>query len=128
MSLFERFVEVGRVVMLQKEQQLGVIVEVIDHGRLLVDGICARQQVSLKQCQLTPIKLDIPRGIKTKNLKLKLDKQDLLKKWMATSWYKKIQKCQKRQGLSDFDRFKVMCARKKQSTVVGKKFKTLKKK
>lgn len=132
MSLFERFVQVGRVVMIQKGQdqgKLAVIVEIIDHGRLLVDGTTIkRQAISLKQVTLTPIKMDIPRGIKTKPLAVKIEKQELLKKWKETSWSKKIESQNKRRSLDDFGRFKVMVARKKLSTVVGKKFATLKKK
>ena len=132
MSLFERYVQVGRVVMVNKGEyqgKLAVIVEIIDHGRLLVDGTGIKRGVmSLKQVTLTSIKVDIPRGIKTKSLLKKLDKQGLQQKWQQTAWAKKIAKNEARKALGDFDRFKVMLARKKQSTVVGKKYATMLKK
>jgi large subunit ribosomal protein L14e len=97
--------------------KLATIVEIIDHGRVLVDGPTTgveRQAVSLKRATLTPILLEkIPRGIKSMSLAKKVQAQDLAGKWNKTAWAKKMAKKAARQSLTDFDRFKLMLARKK---------------
>jgi large subunit ribosomal protein L14e len=128
-------VQVGRVVNITYGKDLGklaVIVEVIDHQRALVDGTIkltegpttgvARQPISFKRATLTDIVLTIPRSVGTSALKKMIIKQDLLAKWNATSWAKKIEKRSARANLSDFDRFKVMLGRKQKSKIVGKAF------
>lgn len=47
-------------------------------------------------------------------------------KWQSTSWAKKLAAKQKRTKLSDFDRFKVMIARKQKSKIVNAKLASLK--
>lgn len=46
-------------------------------------------------------------------------------KWEATSWAKKLDSKKKRAGLNDFDRFKVMLAKKQRSMEVSKKLASL---
>jgi large subunit ribosomal protein L14e len=72
--------------------------------------------------------LSIPRGIGSKALHAAFEKQDLQGKWSKTSWAKKFEQRAKRAALNDFDRFKVMLARKKKSTIVGKGFAKLRNK
>ena len=116
---FARQVEVGRVVVMTygpEAGKLAVITEIIDHGRVLVDGPStgvSRQAVSFKRASLTPITLNIPRGIGSVALLKKVKDQDLDGKWNKTSWAKKIAKRSTRANLSDFYRLKVMLARKK---------------
>ena len=116
---FSRTVEVGRVVVLTygpHAGKLATIVEIIDHGRVLVDGPTTgvpRHSVSFKRATLTPISLSIPRGIGSKALTAKVTKQDLQGLWAKTAWAKKMAKREARSNMSDFDRFKLMLARKK---------------
>ncbi len=80
-----------------------------------------RQAISFKRATLTPIKLEkVPRAIGSASLKKLLEKQDLTGLFAKTSWAKKIAQKEARTSLGDFDRFKIMVARKKRSTVVGK--------
>lgn len=51
---------------------------------------------------------------------------DVQAKWDGSSWAKKLAAKEKRSKLSDFDRFKVMVARKKRSEIIAKKMKELK--
>jgi large subunit ribosomal protein L14e len=107
------------------EGKLAVITEIVDHGRVLVDGPTTgvkRQVVSFKRASLTPIVLAIPRGVGSAALSKKVVDQDLQGKWNKTSWAKKIAKRTTRASLSDFDRFKLMLARKKKATIVNKAF------
>jgi large subunit ribosomal protein L14e len=124
-------VEVGRVVMVTYGEDYGklaVIVEIVDHGRVLVEGPELKRQVlSFKRVSLTKITIKIPRAIGSAKLLAQLEKQDVKALFAKTSWAKKLDVRQKRQSLNDFDRFKVMIARKKNSTVVGKKFAKIRK-
>lgn len=129
---FARQVQVGRVVVMTygpDAGKLAVITEIIDHGRVVVDGPTTgvpRQAVSFKRASLTPIVLSIPRGVGSVALLKKVKDQDLEGKWSKTSWAKKIAKRSTRENLSDFDRFKLMLARKKKATIVNKAFAKLK--
>jgi large subunit ribosomal protein L14e len=108
--------------------KLAVIVEIVDHGRVLVEGAEVKRQVlSFKRVSLTAIKINIPRAIGSVKLLAQVEKQDIKGQFAKTSWAKKIDVREKRQSLNDFDRFKVMLARKKTSTVVGKKFAKIRK-
>ena len=124
---FSRFVEVGRVVNVTfgpDYGKLAVIVEIIDHGRVLIDGPTtgvARQAIAFKRVTLTDIKLEnVPRGVGSEGLKKIIEKQGLEELWKKTSWAKKIAKRSLRQKLTDFDRFKLQLARQKKSIIVGK--------
>jgi large subunit ribosomal protein L14e len=46
-------------------------------------------------------------------------------KWSATSWAKKLEAKKRRSNLGDFDRFKVMIAKKQKSKIVADKLATL---
>ena len=48
------------------------------------------------------------------------------KKWESSSWGKKLARASARKNLTDFDRFKVMLARKKKSQIVKKQLKSMK--
>jgi large subunit ribosomal protein L14e len=117
-SSTQRFVEVGRVVMITFGPcagKLAVIVDIIDHARVLVDGPSTgvpRMSVSFKRCALTSIVVKIPRTIKTAGLTKALVKQDLDGMWQKTGWAKKLAVRELRTNLTDFDRFKLMVARK----------------
>merc|ERR1719446_1426341 len=79
----------------------------------------------IRRLSLTDFKASIPRGAREKTLKLALDKDDLMGKWGKTSWAQKISAKKTRSEMTDFDRFKLMVAKKKRSLAVKK---TLKKK
>ncbi|KAI8906367.1 ribosomal protein L14-domain-containing protein [Gorgonomyces haynaldii] len=131
---FKRNVEVGRVVMLTYGPDYGklaVIVEIIDHGRVLVEGPTtgvARQALNFKRCSLTDIVLSkIPRGVGSVALKKAVEKQGLEELWGKTGWGKKVAKRTTRANLTDFDRFKLMVARKNKTAIVAKSFASAKK-
>lgn len=50
---------------------------------------------------------------------------DISGKWAATSWAKKLAAKKRRVNLSDFDRFKVMVAKKQKSKLIADKVKEL---
>ncbi|KAJ3093210.1 hypothetical protein HK102_000011 [Quaeritorhiza haematococci] len=132
--VFQRFVEVGRVVLITYGPDYGklaVIVDIIDHNRVLVDGPTtgvARQAISFKRATLTQLKLKgLPRAAGTATVKKVVEKEDLVGQWSKSSWAKKIAARTTRANLSDFDRFKAMVARKQRRAIVGKAMAKIKK-
>ena len=119
-----RLVEVGRVVLFSKpspyEGRIAVIVEIVDHKRVLVDGpsesegkAVPRHAAALANLALTPIVIDtLPRGIGHGALKKKWDDFEVEKKWQDSVFAKNRSKSAKRRALNDFERFKVMRLRK----------------
>merc|ERR1712166_511064 len=101
--------------------KLATIIDVVDGNRVLVDGPTtgvARGLVSLKRLSLTDIRIKVGRGAKSNFVKKAVEKNDVAGKWEATSWAKKRAAKKKRANLSDFERFKVMVARKEKAKLL----------
>ena len=115
--------------------KLAVIVDVIDHSRVLVDGPTTdvkRQSISFKRCTLTQLKIKIPRSARSKIIEKYITEQNLIENWNKTAWAKKLLVRKVRSELSDFDRFKMMIIKKqvyfynlKKRAVIGKQRKIL---
>lgn len=112
---FRRYVEIGRVALVNYGPQYGklvVIVDVIDQNRALIDSpTIVRTQINFKRLSLTDIKIDISRNPLKKELKAAIDAADVHNKWDSSSWGRKLIVQKRRAALNDFDRFKVMVAR-----------------
>ncbi|KAJ3105268.1 hypothetical protein HDU97_008291 [Phlyctochytrium planicorne] len=127
------FVEVGRVILVNYGPyagKLAVIVDIVDHSRVLIDGPTTgvpRQVLALKRLSLTSIAIKVPRAGGSPAIKAAIEKQDLTGKWAATAWAKKLASRAARQNTTDFDRFKLMVARKQKRVVIGREFAKLKK-
>merc|ERR1740138_429122 len=67
----------------------------------------------IRRLSLTDLKAAIPRGAREKTLKLALQKDDIMGNWEKTSWAKKLSAKKTRSEMNDFDRFKLMVAKKK---------------
>ncbi|KAJ3415855.1 60S ribosomal protein L14 [Chytridiales sp. JEL 0842] len=132
-QVFTRFVEVGRVVLVNygpSAGKLAVIVDIVDHSRVLVDGPTTdvpRQVLSFKRLSLTDIVAKIPRTAGSPAVKKALEKQDILAAWNKTAWAKKLASREARAKMTDFDRFKLMVAKKQRRAIVGKEFAKLRK-
>mmetsp|Transcript_34237 Transcript_34237/g.38967 ORF Transcript_34237/g.38967 Transcript_34237/m.38967 type:complete len:134 (+) Transcript_34237:119-520(+) len=130
---FTRFVEVGRVVLLNfgpNEDKLATIVDIIDQNKCLIDGPVditgvARQVCSYKRIALTDLTVKIERTSTAEEIKSAWEESDIMAKWEASSWAKKLSSKKKRANLTDFDRFKVMVARKQKSAIIAKKLATM---
>jgi len=136
MPLFKRFVQIGRVCLINYGPDRGklcVIIDVIDHNRAFIDGPSdltgvARQPISLKWLSLTDLVIPkLPHSVRLKALRKAFVKADIEKKWNATSWAKKLAARKHRATLTDFDRFKLMLLRKKRSSIVRIEMQKLKK-
>jgi large subunit ribosomal protein L14e len=130
--VFQRFVEVGRVVLINfgpEKGKLATIIDVVDGNKCLIDGPetgVARQIISYKRLALTDLKVTIGQSARAKTLKAAWAKAEVQTKWDSSSWAKKLANKKVRAGLNDFSRFQVMVARKQRSAIVAKKVKELK--
>lgn len=108
---------------------LVVVVNVLDHNRVLVEGPSSkvpRQVMHLTWLSLTDLMVPIQLGARTRTLAVAYDKAGIDDAWAASSWGKRLAARNKRAQLSDFGRFKVMVARKTKANAVNKQVKVLK--
>ncbi|OMO95425.1 Ribosomal protein L14 [Corchorus olitorius] len=141
---FKRYVEIGRVALVNYGKEYGklvVIVDVVDQNRdFVVTFACVptlqalvdapdmvRGQMNFKRLTLTDIKIDIPRVPKKKTLIEAMEKADVKNKWENSSWGRKLIVQKRRASLTDFDRFKLMLAKIKKAGVVRQELAKLKK-
>lgn len=123
--MFTRFVEIGRVALVNygpHEGKLVTIIDVVDQNKALVDGPTTgvdRQKINFRRLALTDLKVDIKRCPKASVLSKAWKEGDIDAKWAKTSWAKKKNARLKRANLTDFDRFKVMVLRKRRAKIIG---------
>ncbi|GLT42294.1 hypothetical protein SLE2022_247150 [Rubroshorea leprosula] len=128
---FKRYVEIGRVALVNYGKDYGklvVIVDVVDQNRALVDAPdMVRSQMNFKRLSLTDIKIDIKRVPKKRTLIEAMEKADVKNKWENSSWGRKLIVQKRRASLNDFDRFKIMLAKIKRAGLVRQELAKLKK-
>ncbi|KAK4789595.1 hypothetical protein SAY86_016899 [Trapa natans] len=128
---FKRYVEIGRVALVNYGKEYGrlvVIVDVIDQNRALIDAPdMVRTQINFKRLSLTDIKIDINRVPKKKALVQAMKEADVQGKWERSSWGRKLIVQKKRASLNDFDRFKLMLARIKRGGLIRQELSRLRK-
>ena len=61
----------------------------------------------------------LPRNATQKNLVKAWKEQDIQGAWAKTAWAKKLAAKAKRASTGDFDRFKIMVARKQRSKIIS---------
>jgi len=133
-QVFKRYVEVGRVVLVNygpDAGKLATIIDIVDQNKCLIDGPANltgvnRQVISYGRIVLTDLTVKVCRNARQKTLSAAWAEADIQAKWESSSWAKKLVAKQKRATLSDFDRFKVMVAKKQRSAIIAKKMKELK--
>ncbi|KAI8997302.1 60S ribosomal protein L14e [Pilobolus umbonatus] len=124
-TTFKRQVEVGRVVLVNhgpSAGKLAVIVEIIDHNRALIDGPTTgvpRQAFAYRRMVLTPLVVNIPRGVGKTALSKALKKDETVAKWEKSAWAKKLEQRKVRASLTDFDRFKLRKLQNKRRFVLS---------
>nr|AAX48847.1 L14 [Suberites domuncula] len=129
--VFKRFVEVGRVALINdglNRGKLCVILDVVDQRRALVDGPgLKRQAISFSKLSLTDFTVKISRSAREKQVKAAFENADIATKWEQTSWAKRIARKDKRTKLTDFDRFKLRVLRQQKSRIVRGQYYKIKK-
>eukprot|EP00850_Spirogloea_muscicola_P013754 SM000095S24968 [mRNA] locus=s95:275604:276913:+ [translate_table: standard] len=127
--VFRRFVEIGRVALVNYGPDCGrlvVIVDVVDQNRALVDAPdMTRKQINFKRLSLTDIKVEVKRLPRKKELAAAMESADVTGKWAASSWGRKLEVQKRRAALTDFERFQVMVAKVKRSRIVKRELKKL---
>nr|XP_048285488.1 60S ribosomal protein L14-like [Myodes glareolus] len=129
--VFRRFMEVDRVAYVSFGPHAGklvVIVDVIDQNRALMDGLCTwvrRQAMPFKCMQLTDFILKFPHGARHKCVRKAWEKTGINTKRAATGWTTKIGAREKKAKMTDFDRFKVMKAKKMRNRIIKTEVKKL---
>lgn len=131
---FTRFVEIGRVAMINygpDEGKLCTIIDVVDQNRALVDGPFAitgvhRQVVNFRRLALTDYKVKISLNARAKSLKKAWAAAGVMEAWQKSAWASKRARRSARSELSDFDRFKAMLEQKSRSKKVNNAFNKLK--
>ncbi|KAJ8512157.1 hypothetical protein OPV22_002591 [Ensete ventricosum] len=128
---FKRYVEIGRVALVNYGKEYGrlvVIVDVIDQNRALVDALdMVRGQMNFKRLSLTDIRIDIPRVPRKQTLIAAMEAADVKNKWENSSWGRKLIVHKRRASLNDFDRFKVMLTKIKRGGAIRQELAKLKK-
>ena len=121
--VFKRFVEVGRVIIINYGPltgKLAVIVDVLTTTKVIVQGLkggVRRQELSLRRVTLTDDKINIKRGAKRDEVFKAIEEYKLDDKYKKSTFAKKAEKREKRANLTDFDRFKVMRLRQKRAVL-----------
>ena len=121
--VFKRFVEVGRVIIINYGPltgKLAVIVDILTTTKVIVQGLkggIKRQELSLRRVTLTDYKIDIKRGAKREEVLKAIESYGLEEKFKKSTFAKKVELRQKRANLTDFDRFKVMRLRQKRAVL-----------
>jgi large subunit ribosomal protein L14e len=124
---FSRYMEVGRVVLINygpEKGKLAVVIDIVDQNKCLIDGPDSgvlRQVIPFTRIALTDFVVKVQRNARQKTLKKAWKEADIDAKWEATSWAKKLANRKKRASLNDFGRFKVMVAKKQKAEIIQKK-------
>ena len=132
--VFKRFVEVGRVIIVNYGPltgKLAVIVDILTTTKVIIQGLkggVRRQELSLRRVTLTDYKIDIKRGAKREEVFKAIEEYKLNDKYKKSTFAKKAEKREKRANLTDFDRFKVMRLRQKRAVLRHSALKKLVKK
>ena len=109
--------------------KIATVIDVVDSKRILIDGPKSqtdvkRQVIGIKRVSLTDIVVEgLGVGAKENKLDVQFEEQNILEKWEESSWSKKLQRKQTRANTGDFDRFRVMVAKKQKSKAVAAKLK-----
>ena len=121
--VFKRFVEVGRVIIINygpHTGKLAVIVDVLTTTKVLVQGVkggVRRQELSLNRVTLTDEKINIARNEKRDKVAKALADSKVEEKIKKSKLGQKVELRKKRANLTDFDRFKVMRLRQKRAVL-----------
>merc|ERR1712224_518975 len=106
-----------------KTGEVAAVVDVIDQNRVLLDGPCTgvdRQEYRIKNLHLTPLKITFPFSARTKVVRKAWEDEKVSEKWAESGWAKRMQMKARRQGLNDFDRFKLMKAKSARNKILAK--------
>merc|ERR1711934_836772 len=121
--VYNRFVETGRVALVQSSDNSGklvAILDVIDQQRVLVDGPNATRGAALiKNLRLTDLSVKVTRTAKKAGVAKAFVDAEIDAKWSKSKWSQRRAIRAQRRTLTDFERFQVMMAKKQRSKIVS---------
>lgn len=84
-----------------------------------------RQAIPIRRIALTDFVVKFPRGARSCTIKRKVEaakggEGDVLAKFYSSSWGKKLLSREQKRKLTDFERFKLMCAKMQRAQAVRK--------
>nr|UXY87361.1 60S ribosomal protein L14A [Cryptomonas sp.] len=119
---YKRLIEVGRIVIVNfgpSKGKIGIIVDIVDKNRCIIDGWTGRQVTNVKRFMLTKLKLKLDKKLSSNKIRDELIKEfHILSKWQNGIWAQKNFLKEKRKEMSDFDRFKYMVGKKNRNILV----------
>jgi large subunit ribosomal protein L14e len=115
------------IVSLSTDQRtLMVCYRFLTHRPVFYLGV-ERQQIPIRWLSLTDFHVPIGRGASTPVLKEAFSKSGVVEAWKKTAWAKKLANREAKKSLTDFDRFRVMVAKKRVNHAVNTEMKRVKK-
>lgn len=122
---YNKFVQVGRVARINYgplEGKLATIVDIVTDKRVLVDGEgIQRQVIPISRLQLTRQVLKLGRGARTGAVRKIIAKENVAQTFAKTTLGKHYANQQRRENLTDFERFKVLVLRRRLSKLLRAK-------
>merc|ERR1711944_248988 len=102
--VFNKFVEVGRVVFIPSSGKIACIVDVADFRHVLIDGPSVdRQKINLNRLQLTKFSVEgLFHGARSKTVGKAWSAANIDAQWTESAWAKKIAQKAARRNLNDF--------------------------
>ena len=114
---YNKFVQVGRVARINYgplEGKLATIVDIVTDQRVLVDGEgIQRQVIPISRLQLTRQVLKLGRGSRTGAVRKIIAKENVAQTFAKTTLGRHYANQQRRENLTDFERFKVLVLRRR---------------
>ena len=108
-------IEIGKIVSIvygSSAGKIGVIIDILDEKKCLIDGPCGRQIINLKRLEFTNFKIHVKKKINSKKIHQKFLQNDILNIWYSSIKGKKVLKNNLKLKFSDFDNFKFMIGKK----------------
>ena len=122
---FKRFLEVGRIIIINfgpDRGKIGIIVDLIDKNRSFIDGWAGRQIINNKRITLTKTIVKINKNMTSQKIKAELNKNFyLFEKINQSLWFQKRFLSEKKNLFNDFDKFKYMIGKKNKNLFIFNK-------
>lgn len=122
---YNKFVQVGRVARINygpQEGKLATIVDIVSDKRVLVDGEdIQRQVIPIARLQLTRQVINVGRGARTGAVRKIIAKENVAQTFAKTTLGRHYANQERRQNLTDFERFKVVVLRRRLSKLLRAK-------
>lgn len=101
---------------------MATIVDILNDKRVLVDGEgIKRQVIPIRRLQLTKQVVKVGRGARTGSVRAAIAKENVAAKFAESSIGKSFARQQRRQNLTDFERYKVLVLRRRLSKLTRAK-------